>query len=97
MFDVVVSLPERKESKFGSILVRMAENKELLFKGRVRFLLSEEHSELIEQIEDSKCVFSQRIVFRGPLTLLAGKVIRDSYTGLRNMNDELKKCCEKSE
>ena len=95
VFDIVVSLPERDEIKYRSTLVKMEKDKELLFKGKVRFLLSEEHSKLIEQIEDSKCVFSQRITFKGLLTLFAGKVIKDSQVGLNKMNEELKKRCEK--
>jgi hypothetical protein len=94
-FDIVVSLPDRDDIKYKTTLVKMEKDKELRFKGKVNSLLSEEHSKLIEQVEDSKCVFSQQMVFKGLLTLFAGKIIRDSQIGLNRMNEELKKRCEK--
>jgi len=95
VFDVVVSLPERDDIKYRSTLVKMEKDKELRFKGKVRSMLSEEHSKFIEQIEEGKCVFSQRIVFKGLLSYFAGGVIKDSQLGLNKMNEELKKRCEK--
>ncbi|MCG7844340.1 MAG: SRPBCC domain-containing protein [Methanomassiliicoccales archaeon] len=93
-FDVVVTLPERDDIKYRSTLVKMEKDKELQFKGKIRSLLSEEHSKFIEQIEESKCMFSQSIAFKGFLTLFAGKIIKDSQVGLNKMNEELKKRCE---
>ena len=57
--------------------------------------MTENHSFLIEPLEENKCVFSQKIVFKGLLSYLAGGVIRDSEKGLHRMNEETKKRCEK--
>jgi len=95
VFDVVVSLPGRDDIKYRTTLMKMEKDKELRFKGKIMFQLSEEHSKFIEQIEENKCVFSQSIVFRGLLSYFAGGVIKDSQLGLNKMNEEFKKRCEK--
>ncbi|OPX59367.1 MAG: Polyketide cyclase / dehydrase and lipid transport [Methanomassiliicoccales archaeon PtaB.Bin134] len=54
VFDVVVTLPERDDIKFKTTLFKMEKDKELRFKGKIRTMLSEEHSKLIEKIEENK-------------------------------------------
>jgi hypothetical protein len=96
LLDVTVVLPDRKDTKFRSKVMKVEPNKELLTKGAIkRGLLTSEHSFLIETIEENKCVFSQKIVFTGLMTLFAGKVIKDSQVALNKMNEEMKKRCEK--
>ncbi|NLX47724.1 MAG: SRPBCC domain-containing protein [Euryarchaeota archaeon] len=95
IFDVTISLPDREDSKFQSTLVKMETNKELLLKGKIGFLMSEERSMLIEAIEESKCVFSQHIAYKGLMSMFAGKTVKASQTALNRMNEELKKRCEK--
>ncbi|OPX65778.1 MAG: Polyketide cyclase / dehydrase and lipid transport [Methanomassiliicoccales archaeon PtaB.Bin215] len=96
LLDVTVVLPDRKDTKFKSKVVKVEPNKELLTKGAIKKgLLTSEHSFLIEVIEENKCVFSQKVIFTGLMTLFAGKVIKDSQVALNRMNEEMKKRCEK--
>ncbi|MHC1680736.1 MAG: SRPBCC family protein [Methanomassiliicoccales archaeon] len=96
LLDVTVVLPDRPDTKFKSKVMRVESGKEFLTKGAIKKgLLTSEHSFLIETIEDSKCVFSQRVIFRGLGVIFAGKVIKASQTALNKMNEELKKRCEK--
>jgi len=96
LFDVVVALPDRADTKFKSKILKAEPNKELLTKGAIKKgLLNSEHSFLIEKIEDSKCVFSQRVVFTGLMSLFAGKTVKAAHVNLNKMNEELKKRCEK--
>lgn len=96
LLDVVVVLPDRPDTRFKSKVMKLESGKEILTKGAVKKgLLSSEHSFLIEPIEDNKCVFSQKVVFRGLGVYFSGKVIKASQTALTKMNEELKKRCEK--
>ncbi len=94
--DVTVVLPDRKDTKFKSKVIKVEPNKELLTRGAIKKgLLTSEHSFLIETIEEKKCVFSQRVVFTGLMTLFAGKTIKAAQVNLNKMNEEMKKRCEK--
>jgi len=96
LFDVVVALPDRPDTKFKTKVIKAEPNKELLTKGAIKKgLLTSEHSFLIEVIEENKCVFSQKVVFTGLMTIFAGKTIKESQVALNKMNEELKKRCEK--
>ena len=95
LLDVTVVLPDRPDTKFKSKVMKLESGKEFLTKGAIKKgLLTSEHSFLIETIEDSKCVFSQKVRFTGLMTLFAGKVIKDSQVALNKMNEALKKRCE---
>ncbi|HIH76562.1 MAG TPA: SRPBCC domain-containing protein [Methanomassiliicoccales archaeon] len=96
LLDVTIALPDRPDTKFKSKVMRVESGKEILTKGAIKKgLLTSEHSFLIETIEDSKCVFSQRIKFTGLMTLFVGKTIKAAQVNLNKMNEELKKRCEK--
>jgi hypothetical protein len=96
LLDVTVVLPDRKDTKFKSKVIKVEPNKELLTRGAIKKgLLTSEHSFLIETIEEKKCVFSQRVVFTGLMTLFAGKTIKAAQVNLNKMNEEMKKRCEK--
>jgi len=95
LLDVVVALPDRPDTKFRSKVIKLESAKELLTKGAIKKgLLTSEHSFLIETIEEKKCVFSQRVVFTGLMTLFAGKTIKAAQINLNKMNEALKKRCE---
>jgi|WetSurMetagenome_2_1015567.scaffolds.fasta_scaffold37129_3 hypothetical protein len=95
VFDVTVSLPERKDTRFPSKIVRMDQGKEILAKGTIKKgMLYSDHLFLIEPLGENKCMFTQSIVFRGFMSYFAGGVIRDSQKGLNRMNEETKKLCE---
>ncbi|MCX6650909.1 MAG: SRPBCC domain-containing protein [Methanomassiliicoccales archaeon] len=96
VFDVTVSLPDRQDTKFQSKLVKVEPHKEMLFHGKIKgVLMTDDHSFLIEPLEENECVFSQNIVFRGLLSYLTRGIICDSEKGLQRMNEETKKRCEK--
>jgi hypothetical protein len=96
LFDVVVAIPDRKDTKFKTKIVKTETNKEVLTKGAIKKgLLTSEHSFLIETIEENKCVFSQKVVFTGIMSLFAGKTVKAAQVNLNKMNEELKKRCEK--
>ncbi len=95
MFDVTVALPDRPDTKFKTRIVKIEPNREFLTKGAIKkSLLTSEHSFLIETIGDSKCVFSQKIVFTGIMSLFAGKTAKAAQVNLNKMNEALKKRCE---
>ncbi len=95
LLDVTVALPNRPDTKFKSKVIRMESGKEFLTKGAIKKgLLTSEHSFLIETIEEKKCVFSQRVVFTGLVTLFSGKTIKAAQINLNKMNEALKKRCE---
>ncbi len=95
LLDVTVALPDRPDTKFRSKVMKMESGKELLTKGAIKKgLLTSEHSFLIETIDDHKCVFSQKVIFTGLMTLFAGKTIKAAQVNLNKMNEALKKRCE---
>jgi len=96
LFDVVVAIPDRQDTKFKTKILKSEAGRELLTKGAIKKgLLTSEHSFLIETIEDSKCVFSQKVVFTGIMSLFIGKTAKAAQVNLNKMNEELKKRCEK--
>lgn len=96
LLDATVAIPDRKDTVFKTKVIKVEPNKELLTRGAIRKgLLTSEHSFLIEVIGDSKCVFSQKVIFTGLMTLFAGKTIKAAQINLNKMNDEMKKRCEK--
>ncbi len=95
LLDVTVVIPDRKDTKFKTRVVKAETNKEVLTKGAIKKgLLMSEHSFLIEVLEDNKCVFSQKVVFTGFMSLFAGKTAKAAHVNLNKMNEELKKRCE---
>lgn len=96
LFDVVVAIPDHNDIKFKTKVVKAETNRELLTKGAIKKgLLTSEHSFLIETIEDSKCVLSQKVVFTGLMSFFIGKTAKAAQVNLNKMNEGLKKRCEK--
>lgn len=96
VIDVTVSLPDRKNTEFGSKVVKVDPGKEFRTKGAIKKgLLTSEHLFLIEPLGAAQCMFTQNIKFTGFMSFFVGGVIRDSQKMMVRMNEEMKKLCEK--
>lgn len=96
VLDVVLKLPDRPDIEFKTRVIKLEQGREILTTGAIkRGWLTSEHSLLIEPIEESKCVFSQRIVFRGLGAYFAGKAIKEYQKALNRMNEGMKMRCER--
>ena len=91
VYDVVVKIPGRKDTKFKSKLVRVQENKEMFFQGTImKGLLTDDHLFTVESLGENKTRLFQSITFKGFMSSLAGGTIKDSQKGLDMMNSAAK-------
>lgn len=95
IYHVTAQPPGKGATSFKSKLVKIDEGKEMLFRGKVMGgLVKDDHVFSVDPIDAGKCLFSQSVVFSGPMASLIGSTIMASQKGLDDMNAAFKKQCE---
>ncbi len=94
---VKMSPPDVKEMTLKPILLKLEENKELRWKGKliVKGIFDGEHYFILSKQCDGKTKFIQGEKFSGILVSLTGKIIKKTKMGFELMNQALKRECEK--
>lgn len=92
-----ITPPHRKLMKFNPTVLAFEPNKELRWLGSapVKGLFEGEHYFKISEDENGSVTFKHGEKFRGLLVSLMPKLLEDTKLGFHQMNEALKKECEK--